>query len=176
MLDTARLLADLLCVGLCVSAAVCDLRSRRIPDWLTLPALAMGLALSVTAGVSSLVGALLAAGLCGGALALFALGGGLGWGDVKLMAAVGALLGWPLPSWSLVLYALIYTALIGGGVAVIVAFYEKKLAAALKATVAWPRRRRVQARSGVTIPYGVAIALGTIWAVATRYFPQLLVG
>jgi prepilin peptidase CpaA len=100
----------------------------------------------------------------------------MGWGDVKLMAAVGALLGWPLFSWHLVLYALFYTVLVGAVVAVIVALYQKKLTAALKATVALPRRRRVRARSGVTIPYGVAIALGTIWAVATRYFPQLLVG
>ena len=70
-----------------------DLQHYWLPDRLTLPLLALGLA----GGVGTLPDRLLGAGLGGGALLLLALGyrrlrgrEGLGMGDVKLMAALGA--------------------------------------------------------------------------------------
>ena len=70
-----------------------DLQHYWLPDRLTLPLLALGLA----GGVGTLPDRLLGAGLGGGALLLLALGyrrlrgrEGLGLGDVKLMAALGA--------------------------------------------------------------------------------------
>lgn len=176
---SARLVGDLLCVVLCLTSAGFDLRSRRIPHALTLPALVAGLVLSVVGGGGyGLAGAALAVLLLAGLLAIFAAAGGVGWGDVALMAAVGALLGWPLPAWPIVLYALLYTTLAGGAIAVIAALRQRKLGAALKAAVKLPGRRGGEAAtgSGVTIPYGVAIALGTLWAVVGRYVPQILIG
>ncbi len=78
-------------------AAVTDFRHGRIPNWLTLPALASGplLALAVGGGGAALE-ALAGALLCGGAPALvYALSRGvaIGGGDIKLFAALGALLG-----------------------------------------------------------------------------------
>jgi prepilin peptidase CpaA len=172
-----RLVGDLLCVVLCLLSAGFDLRTRRIPHFLTMPALAAGFVLSfLGGGVYGLAGAALAVLLLAGVLALFAAAGGVGWGDVALMAAVGALLGWPLPAWPLVLYALLYTALVGGALAIVVAARQHRLRAALKAAVTLPRAGGQKQGSGVTIPYGVAIAAGTLWAVAGRYLPSLVIG
>jgi prepilin peptidase CpaA len=171
-----RVVGDVLCLLLCVGAAIFDLRTRRIPNALTLPAVVVGIALALWGGWYDLAGAVMAVVLLGGVFALFAAAGGLGWGDVKLMAAVGALLGWPLQAWAMVLYALLYTAICGGLLAVVVAALQRRLGAALKATVALPRRDREKKNSGVTIPYGVAIGVGTLWAIGARYLPMIQLG
>lgn len=171
-----RVVGDLLCLVLCLAAVFFDLRHHRIPNALTITALIVGLGLSLTMGWYGFAGAVMAVVLLGGIFALFAAVGGMGWGDVKLMAAVGALLGWPLPGWAIVLYALLYTAMCGGVLAVIAAVRQGRLKAALRATVDLPRSAKKKKSSGVVIPYGVAIAAGTIWAIGTRYVPALLLG
>jgi prepilin peptidase CpaA len=76
------------------TAVVTDFRSSRIPNWLTLPAIVAGIcAQTWTNGMAGMMFSL--AGL-GGGLALFLilhLSGNIGAGDVKLMAAVGAMVG-----------------------------------------------------------------------------------
>ena len=91
-------------------------------------------------------------------------------------AAVGALLGWPLVSWPIVFYSLLYTAICGGVLAVVVAAWKRQLGAAFKAVVSLPSRDREKKRSGVTIPYGLAICVGSLWAIGSRYIPALLIG
>jgi prepilin peptidase CpaA len=81
-------------LGLLLLAAAIDLRSRRLPNWLTLGLILSGL---VRASVASGAGGLghAAAGAFAGAavpLVLFTLGA-IGGGDVKLMAGVGAWVG-----------------------------------------------------------------------------------
>ncbi|MGC1649886.1 MAG: A24 family peptidase [Candidatus Sulfotelmatobacter sp.] len=81
-------------VVLCVIAGWTDLRSRRIPNWLTLPAFAVGVALNAVAGG----GTGLRLSLLGAALGLllllpFVLLRALGAGDWKLAGAVGAFVG-----------------------------------------------------------------------------------
>src|SRR5262245_50493918 len=106
-------------IALSVAAAACvtDLRSRRIPNVLTLGA---ALAAMVFAGVSGGWAALLSAGagwVVGAAVFFlpFALGG-LGAGDVKLLAALGAWLGPHDAIW-----VALYTGIAGGIGALIVA-------------------------------------------------------
>jgi prepilin peptidase CpaA len=75
-------------------ATVSDLRSRRIPNWLVFPFLLAGLAVSAFSNgwyglEQSLLGILLAALLMGFLHWL----GGMGMGDVKLCAAIGAWIG-----------------------------------------------------------------------------------
>ncbi|MGH9393944.1 MAG: prepilin peptidase [Terriglobales bacterium] len=90
--------AHLAALGVGAAAAGWDLRCRRIPRWLTVPALALGLAYHAWAG--GLASAALAAGL-GFALGLLLLQlGAVGGGDVKLLAATGAMLGFSLWFWS----------------------------------------------------------------------------
>lgn len=91
--DNPRLVQWGVVIGVSLAAAVIDLRSRRIPNLLTVPALVFGLAwcfmLRGTGGLlDSAAGCLV---LATPYLVLMMLGGGAG--DVKLMAAVGAWLG-----------------------------------------------------------------------------------
>ncbi len=81
---------------LLVVSAIVDIQRKLIPDWLTLPGLAWALVASAFLGWPRLSDALLGVILCGGALLIFALmsRGSIGGGDVKLMAMIGASLGW----------------------------------------------------------------------------------
>lgn len=95
-------------------ATLTDLRSRRIPNWLVLPFLAAGIAVNSWIhgwhGVGqSFAGFALGAAIYG---LLFCLGG-MGMGDVKLCAAIGAWIG---PSQLMV--ALVITGLAGGVMAI----------------------------------------------------------
>ncbi len=111
------------------SAAV-DLRTRRVPNWLTLGTATLGVVLAAThLGRISL----------GGALGGFAVGlllmlpghviGKTGAGDVKLFAAIGTLLG---PKATAI--AFVYTAIVGGLLAVLIAVRRGRLSETLEGT------------------------------------------
>jgi prepilin peptidase CpaA len=108
---------DIIVIGVCLAACACDLRSRRIPNILTMTAALAGLTFRAALGGLPGAGSSLAGCLVGGALffPLFALGG-LGAGDVKLVAAVGAWLG-PLDA----MWACLFAAMAGGAMALVVA-------------------------------------------------------
>jgi prepilin peptidase CpaA len=149
-------------------AAFTDLKWRRIPNWLTLPALPVGLI------AQSVYGAGFWQGL-GGALAgflallpLFLIGAG-GAGDVKLFAVVGSFVG---IGNLLVVFVLI--AIIGGVAAVLVAIRAGALFRVLKnslhivASAGRGRWTEFQERSDLNqagalrLAYGAVIALGTL--------------
>ncbi len=139
---------DVVAIAVCAVAAVLDQRSQRIPNELTFAALGLGLALAIALGTTALTGAVL-----GAAFALVVFGvpaafGLVGMGDVKLMAALGALVRWPL-ALPLVLYVGVAGGLVAGGYGL--------------------ATRGVRGR----MPYGLAIALGCAWAVASRYVDVL---
>lgn len=76
---------------------VLDLQSRIIPDGITLPGIGYALLLAaVFRGVADFVEAGLGALAAGGMVLLLAIvsRGGIGGGDIKLMAMLGAALGW----------------------------------------------------------------------------------
>jgi prepilin peptidase CpaA len=111
---------SLLCAGI---GSAHDIRERRIPNRLTGPAIAAGLLLHLAAGGWRGLGDSAIAGLiAGGLFAIFFLAGGMGAGDVKLMAAVGCIAGTP----SLVLLA-ISTAIAGGIFALAVSIHHGRL-------------------------------------------------
>lgn len=75
-------------------ASIDDLRRRRISNWIPLAALASGLALNtVSSGWRGAVSSLLGAAAGFAVFLVFYALGGLGGGDVKLMAGFGALVG-----------------------------------------------------------------------------------
>ncbi len=144
-----------------------DLKERRVPNALTVTGLTLALGLRALGGIDPLVSGLQGAGLAlvlG--LPLVALGG-LGGGDAKLMAAVGAFLG---PGQ--LLLALAVTAIVGGIMALVLAFHRGAVqevfldAAAVAARplgLAPDRpRRTIRSPNAITIPYAVAIAIGAL--------------
>jgi prepilin peptidase CpaA len=166
---------DLSAVGLVLTvafAAAFDVGTRRIPNFITVGGVAVALVLRLSSGgVDALVGGLL------GALLAFLLTfplfmlKGMGGGDVKLLTAVGAFLG-PYSTF----VALLATALVGGVLAVVVSFRRKRLGSSLSGTVTVVKGLALKAVSGgevdavptletrnaVTVPYGVAIAVGAV--------------
>jgi len=98
-----------LCFIVCVAAAWVDVATRRIPNILTYPAILIGLALNAAAppvlnalgadvavvwlGASGPRDAMLGFGLCAVIGIVSFIARGLGGGDVKLLGAVGVLLG-----------------------------------------------------------------------------------
>ncbi|OQO94901.1 prepilin peptidase [Saccharomonospora piscinae] len=135
-----------------VPLAVADLRYRRLPDVLTLPAYAVALAAVGSAAASGPGPPLALAALVGGAVTLACHGavhalapGSLGPGDVKLSGSLGVLstaAGWPTLVVSLVLASL-FTAVLGA-------------AAALAGTRRW--------RDGV--PHGPGLLAATVLGVS----------
>jgi prepilin peptidase CpaA len=150
-------------MGVGIAAMVDDLARRHIANWIPAAALAGGLGWQIGSdGWHGLLTALggTAVGFC--VFLIFYLKGGMGGGDVKLMAGFGALLGA-----SLVLQAAVWGAAIGGVMALSALLWrsgQKK----------W-RARRVQGNApevltaeqqerAATIPYAPAITLG-VWLV-----------
>jgi leader peptidase (prepilin peptidase)/N-methyltransferase len=95
------LLAAMGLLGVLVTAAVIDLETRLLPDVLTLPLLWLGLLVNVYGVFTTIDAAVLGAALgyasLWGVNALFRLATGregMGYGDFKLFAALGACLGW----------------------------------------------------------------------------------
>jgi prepilin peptidase CpaA len=164
--------ARIVSLGVVSIAAVSDLRSRRIPNLVTFGAAIAGVVFHVWTSAGS--GFLFSVGGwavgVGVFLPMFLLRG-MGAGDVKLLAAVGAWLG-PVG----VMWAALFTTFAGGVLALIVGSISGYTGRAL--TNLWVllgiwRTTGIQPVEGLTIadapgprlPYGVAIAAGTLAAV-----------
>ena len=157
-------------------AALLDLRSRRIPNALTVTAAVLGLLLRVPLGLHAVIAGILGIGLALVLTTPLFLVGALGGGDVKLVAAIGAFMG----SGRLI-GACLLIALLGGAVGLLDAARRGALLRALTNTfhlvVGWlsPSRAAgsltIESPSAMTIPYGVPIALGALawwfWGGAT---------
>lgn len=152
---------------LSLGMAVFDLKTRRIPNYLTLGGALGGLGFQL--GYHGLPGLL--DGLAGLGLGFFLLLGlyllgGMGAGDVKASAALGAWLG----LWRA--FALfVYTGLLGGLILLVMLLWHRRLLAEIRAgwnfLLNWLLCRPFASKSSpsvprtrITIPYGAAIALG----------------
>jgi prepilin peptidase CpaA len=140
-------------VSIASLAAVTDVWSRRIPNWLTFGTLLLGVLLNtwlrgLDGMASSLAGAVLGIALL---LPFYAMGG-IGAGDVKLVGALGAVLG-PQALVSVALYG----ALAGGAMSLLILLKNGRLRLALTGVLT---RRQAPQRTRATAPYGVAIAAG----------------
>jgi prepilin peptidase CpaA len=160
-------------IGVVIAASFCDLRTRRLPNALTLGAAGVALALhGITGGWPALVQATL--GWAAGValfVPLYALGG-MGAGDVKLLGAIGAWLG-PMGA----VWTGLYGAIAGGIMALLVALGRGYAGTALRnirtILVAWflagikPVEGMTLAdNTSIRLPYAVPLAAGalaTLW-------------
>jgi prepilin peptidase CpaA len=159
-------------VALLVVAGVVDYRSYRIPNWLSMGGALVGLVSSTLVAAQPLDGFMWAlAGLAAGLAALipFYAVRVMGAGDVKLMAAVGAFLGFPA-----ILYAVLFTFITGGVAALAFAISHKasRRMADNVSNIAWsmtlaamtgtsPAASLKQAGSIGKLPYAISIGIGT---------------
>jgi prepilin peptidase CpaA len=146
-----------------------DLLAHRIPNRLTGSLLCLGCLLQFAFGGWSALGQAALGALVGlGILLPLYLLRAMGAGDVKLLAAIGALLG---PHWALVAGI---EALLAGGVLAVGYLIVGSLRAALALTGAplivrlCHARERAQQLRRERFPYALAIAVGAISAVAQR--------
>lgn len=160
---------------LVLTAGVYDIRFRRIPNLLVLAGLIAGFAWNIA--TSQMNGLILSAEGMGLAMLiyfpLYAIRA-MGAGDVKLMAAVGALTGPRI--WFLIFLC---TAILGGVLALVLILWNRRLK-----TTAWnvgyivrelvqfraPYMKHeqldVSSKSALTLPHGVSIALGSLMVMA----------
>jgi len=152
-----------------ISALITDIRSHKIPNWLTYPTIFLAILLYFD--VDSFRGLLFSTEGLGLGLVLLMpvhMLGVMGAGDVKLMGAVGAALG---PGH--LCYAFLSTAIAGGIYASILVIWQagslKDLASGLYSAlrtlvlIKEPRFPRADARGlGSKLYYGVAICTGTL--------------
>jgi len=148
---------------LVILAAQADVRTRKIPNRITFPA--MLLALATHAALGGQQG--LMASLAGLAVALALIPGWLmrwmGAGDVKLMAAAGAWLGWPQAA-----IALLATLVAGGVISVIVAARRRVLWTAVQGAALTGISTLARAVSpgpppittGIRFPFALAVLAG----------------
>ncbi|HKO89788.1 MAG TPA: A24 family peptidase [Polyangiaceae bacterium] len=163
-----------------LASAWTDARTGRIPNWLTFPALPLGLALgAIDAGWLGLGSAALGALLCFGVpYTLFrsSRGTAIGGGDVKLFTGLGALLG-PRAGLEVELASLVLLAVF----ALLALTWRGQLLAMLRRTfwlaINWAlprqRRRQLEPELMLTMRMGPAVCVAT-WGFATLEHLQTL--
>ena len=155
-----------LAIALAITAGVTDWRSRRIPNWLTVPAAALGLTAGIIffewSGAKSSL-----AGLAVGMLLLFpfVLLHAFGYGDWKLVGASGAILGVDR-----LLQVFVVAAVINALIALVLVIYEGRLGKTLgnigRIFGALVRFRRPDPSISLDNPQTTKIPFGIAWALA----------
>jgi prepilin peptidase CpaA len=154
-----------------LAAAATDIRSRRIPNWLTLSGVIAGIAANWTiSGLPGLKTSLSGLALGFGVYFVLYCLRAMGAGDVKLMAAVGAIVG--PASWIAVFFA---TAIAGGVLALVLMIRKKRVRETLgnslfitgellhfRAPFERGKHLDVKNPNALRMPHGVAIAVGTV--------------
>jgi len=162
-------------IGVMGSAVVADVRSGKIPNKLTYPAAVAGLVLHLGAAIASpdqpwwfgLRESLAGFGLGFFVLFLGYMFGGIGGGDVKACAALGALVGL-----NTTIYGLLYMGLAGGAMALSIMIWKGKLFRSLRnmgrffftALIPGLETEMPKEENSDPFPLGVAISLGFAWA------------
>jgi len=146
-----------------------DWRTRRIPNWLTVPALILGIALRyLIGGWSGVEMGLEGAGLALIVLLPLVLMRALGAGDWKLMGSVGAFLG---PR--MLLFVLLASILVSGLMAVVLMIQSKRVKETLRNLVVLVHgffsfgfrthpEISLENPGLLKLPFGAAVALGTV--------------
>jgi prepilin peptidase CpaA len=155
-------------VALALIAGWTDWRSRRIPNWLTVPGFVIGVSVNVlVGGWLGLKTSLLGAGLGLLVLLPFVFLRSLGAGDWKLAGALGAFVGW-----GALVDLLMGSILVAGVMALALVIYKRRFVETLRniggilvsmVTFRMPRSEvSLDNPKSLKVPYGVALALTTL--------------
>jgi prepilin peptidase CpaA len=156
-------------LGVTLLAGLVDFRTRRIPNWLTIPALILGISMHIlVAGWPGAKTSLEGAGLALLLLLPLVLLRGLGAGDWKLMGAVGAFLG-PL----MFLFVLLGSILVSGLMAIVAILRTQRVAETLHNMWVLVRgffsfglranpKISLDTPALLKVPFGVAVAVSTL--------------
>ncbi|NNL41846.1 MAG: prepilin peptidase [Desulfobacterales bacterium] len=163
-----NLATNLILVLLVLTSFITDTTKNKIYNIQTYPSMALGLIFGYATGGGH--GILMSFfGLLTGLALLFIifLAGGIGAGDVKLLGAIGALKGAVF-----VLWTMFYTGLIGGLMAFALLIWKGKLLSTFKNLFTFLRhplkaQGNQKPEERMYLPYGVAISLGSMWALFT---------
>lgn len=160
-------------------AGYTDLRTRRIPNWLTVSGFLLGIALnSIFGGWRGALDSLEGAGLALGLLLPLVLLRGFGAGDWKLLGAVGALTGWRV-----MLVVLIVSCLITGVAALVQIIVTRRFRATLKNLVTLLKgfvifgfrpnpEISLDNPALAKLPFGTCVAVGTALCFLAAHWPQ----
>lgn len=159
-----------------------DLRTNRVPNAIVLAGILLAFVLAgAAAGPRGLAAAMAGMFVAGGCLLPFHLGRGMGAGDVKLMAMVGAFLG-PLGALSAVALTLVAGLLLSGAALLatqaMASGFGLRLLSSASARMPRPATEHGGART-LRFPYAMAILLGTLaslWFLADLKTAGELVG
>lgn len=144
-------------------AAFIDIYKKIIPNWLTYPALIIGLIFGILPDVGpTIVHSLLGLAIAFfPALLLFTLNS-LGGGDVKLLSAIGAWVGFPM-----IIDVLVYSIISGTGIGLALIIWRGQFLFLIKELfikIFTKETNTALTINDMRIPFGAAIALGTGWA------------
>lgn len=154
-----------------ILAAWIDGRELKVPNWITFPMVLAGLVYSTCVGGWAGLGAGLV-GMCVGLLTLMPLYavGGMGAGDVKLMAGIGAWLGWQIT-----LTAFAVSTVVGAVMAVVMVLLKKNVKhhyenfllilsewMVIKNPYELSKIAAERKPKMMLLPYGIPICIGTI--------------
>ncbi len=163
-------------LGIAAIGASTDVATRRIPNWLTYSGMLIGIvAHGVLQGWRGLGGSIAGGLIAGGAFLVFFLVHAMGAGDVKLITAIGCMVG-PTPAVHIVLAS----AIAGGIFAILLSLWRRRLRTVLANLV---DLIRFHAEAGAEVhpslnlsnpqaarlPYGVAIAAGVLYSALAFY-------
>ena len=176
--------SEVVLAAVLVVASVTELRRGKIYNWLTYPAILAGLAFGAVRGAveagsawDGCVNHALGFALAFGVLFLAYLLGGMGGGDVKLMGAVGAFLGWPAA-----LYATFYSFLVGAALGLVLMVWRgqtrsvvRRLGVAIRLLpVPGVRPDEAIPPGSLQVPFGLAACIGSVWWMVERAFGRSL--
>jgi prepilin peptidase CpaA len=157
-----------LAVAFALTAGWTDWRSRRIPNWLTVPGFFVGITANVLVnGLAGLKTSLLGAGLGLIVLLPFVFLRSLGAGDWKLAGALGAYVGWES-----LLDLLMGSVLVAGVMALALVIYKRRFKETMRnigrllGSIFMLRMPEAEVSldnpQSLKVPYGVALALTTL--------------
>jgi len=163
-------------LGIAVLAAILDIRSHRIPNWLNYSGFIGAFVCRILVlGWSGLGSGLLGVAAGGAIFLMLFMVGGIGGGDVKLMAAVSAWVGI-----GQVVALLIATAVTGGVIAIALIVVRGRILEALLNSMELLRYHmksglkphpEINVRTGTSLrlPFAPAIAVGVLYCISQSF-------